>query len=77
MIVEDLSVPSPIGTLKPYVSFDSIPQRIRARLRPNGLVITNLLPLPGTEWDSMYRARFEQLRAKPSPSTSTSTRTGS
>jgi hypothetical protein len=53
-IVEDLSVPSPIGTVKPYVSFDKLPRCIHSRLRPTGVVITNLLPLPGTEWDAMY-----------------------
>ena len=54
VIVEDLSVPSPAGTVKPYVSFDLLPQRIRMRLQPEGVVIINLLPLPGTEWDAIY-----------------------
>jgi len=54
VIVEDLSVPSPVGTVKPYVSFDTLPQRIHSRLRPAGVTIINLLPLPGTEWEAMY-----------------------
>jgi len=53
-IVEDLSVPSPIGTVKPYVSFDSLPRVIRGRLAPGGVAITNVLPMPGTSWESMY-----------------------
>jgi len=63
VIVEDLSVPSPIGTVKPYVSFDTLPQRILARLKPNGVVITNLLPMPGTEWEAMY-ARISSSYAR-------------
>jgi len=53
-IVEDLSVPSPIGTVKPYVSFDSLPRVIRGRLAPGGVAITNVLPMPATSWESMY-----------------------
>lgn len=53
VIVEDLSVPSPAGTVKPYVSFDALPGLIRARLRPEGVALFNLLPLPGTSWDSI------------------------
>jgi len=53
LIVEDLSVPSPAGTVKPYVSFDTLPALIRARLRPHGVVVTNLLPLPGTSWAAL------------------------
>jgi len=53
LIVEDLSVPSPAGTVKPYVSFDTLPSLIRARLRPRGVVVTNLLPLPGTSWAAL------------------------
>ena len=54
LILEDLSVPSPIGTVKPYVSFDSLPRMIRGRLAPSGVAVTNVLPLPGTSWDAMY-----------------------
>ncbi|MDH3590612.1 MAG: hypothetical protein OER88_01945 [Planctomycetota bacterium] len=53
MIVEDLSVPSPIGTVKPYASFDPLPGLMRRRLRTGGVVLVNVLPLPGTSWDSM------------------------
>jgi len=53
LILEDLSVPSPAGTVKPYVSFDQLPDLIRSRLAPGGIAITNLLPLPGTSWDSL------------------------
>ncbi len=53
LIVEDLSVPSPAGTVKPYASFDELPSLIRRRLRPRGVAVTNLLPLPGTSWASL------------------------
>jgi spermidine synthase len=53
LIVEDLSVPSPAGTVKPYASFDTLPSLVRARLRPRGVAVTNLLPLPGTSWSAL------------------------
>ena len=53
LILEDLSVSSPAGTVKPYVSFDLLPDLIRRRLAPDGIAVTNLLPLPGTSWDSL------------------------
>ena len=53
LILEDLSVPSPIGTVKPYVSFDALPPLIRRRLKPGGVAVTNLLPLPGTSWEAI------------------------
>jgi len=53
LIVEDLSVPSPAGTIKPYVSSDPLPGLVRDRLRSGGVAVTNLLPLPGTPWPSL------------------------
>jgi spermidine synthase len=53
VIVEDLSVPSPGGTVKPYVTFDTMPDLIRARLERTGVAVFNLLPLPGTSWDAL------------------------
>ena len=53
LIVEDLSVPSAVGTVKPYETFDTLPALIARRLRPKGVVVTNLLPLPGTSWDAI------------------------
>ena len=53
VVCEDLSVPSPAGTVKPYVSFDPLPQLVKRRLAPGGVAITNLLPLPGTSWPSL------------------------
>jgi len=52
-ILEDLSVPSPAGTIKPYDSIDALPALIRTRLAPGGVAVTNLLPLPGTSWDAL------------------------
>jgi spermidine synthase len=53
LILEDLSVPSPAGTVKPYASFDTLPGLIHRRLTSGGIALTNLLPLPGTSWDAL------------------------
>jgi spermidine synthase len=53
VIVEDLSTESPVGVVKPYVTFDVLPDLIRRRLHPGGLAVTNLLPLPGTPWNAL------------------------
>ena len=53
VIVEDISMSSPIGVIKPYVSFDALPELIRGRLRGGGVAITNLLPLEGTPMASL------------------------
>ncbi len=63
LIVEDLSVPSPVGTVKPYATFDTIPERMARRLAPHGLAVFNMLPLPGTRWDSLI-ARVGQPWAR-------------
>ena len=52
-IVEDISTPSPAGVIKPYDSFDALPDLIRGRLGRGGVAVVNLLPLPGTPWDSI------------------------
>ena len=64
VIVEDLSVPGPAGTIKPYCSFDELPRLVRDRLRPGGVAITNVLPLPGTSWESLLtRVAFPHDRS--------------
>ncbi len=50
VILEDLSVPSPDGVVKPAISHDPLPGLIRRRLAPGGVAITNLLPRPGFSW---------------------------
>jgi spermidine synthase len=55
VIVEDLSTPGPSGVVKPAASFGEIPALLRARLAPGGVAVTNVLPLPGTRWDSLER----------------------
>jgi spermidine synthase len=64
LIVEDLSVPSPGGTIKPYASIDELPRLMRDRLAPDGIAVTNLLPLPGTSWAALLaRAAHPHDRA--------------
>ena len=53
LIVEDLSVLSPEGTIKPPASFDALPPLVRARLKPEGVAVTNLLPQEGSPWDAL------------------------
>lgn len=53
VIVEDLSVPGPEGTVKPAASFAALPPLVRSRLKPLGIAVTNLLPQPGASWDTL------------------------
>jgi hypothetical protein len=53
VIVEDLSVTGPEGTVKPAISFAELPALVRSRLKPTGVAITNLLPQPGASWDAL------------------------
>jgi spermidine synthase len=53
VIVEDLSVPGPAGTVKPAASFGELPALVRARMKPTGVAVTNLLPRPGSTWDAL------------------------
>ena len=50
VIVEDLSAPSPQGITKPAVALDVLPALMKKHLRPNGLVVMNVLPVPGMPW---------------------------
>lgn len=53
VIVEDLSVPSPAGTVKPAASFAQLPALVHGRLKPEGVAVTNVLPQPGSSWDAL------------------------
>jgi spermidine synthase len=53
VIVEDLSVTGPEGTVKPAVSFDALPALVQGRLKPEGVAVTNVLPQPGSPWDEL------------------------
>jgi spermidine synthase len=53
VIVEDLSVPSALGTVKPPLSFDGLPALVRRRLQPPGVAVTNVLPQPGAPWEAL------------------------
>ncbi len=50
VVVEDLSIPSPRGVVKPAESFGRLPALVRRRLAPEGVAIANLLPLAGRSW---------------------------
>lgn len=50
VIVEDLSAPTADGITKPPVALEVLPALMKRRLRPNGLVVVNVLPVPGVPW---------------------------
>ncbi|MGE0190785.1 MAG: hypothetical protein AB7T63_01975 [Planctomycetota bacterium] len=47
LILEDLSAQVDGEVTKPPVSLGSLPMAIRARLKPGGVAVTNVLPVPG------------------------------
>ena len=53
LILEDLSVPSTPESVKPVISLDTLPELMRARLRPRGIAVTNVLPVPGSAWNPL------------------------
>ena len=52
LLVEDLSVPREGDVFKPDVSWEVLPELIRARLRPGGCAVFNLMLSPGDSWNS-------------------------
>ena len=52
LLLDDLSVPQAGDVFKPAISWNVVPKLIRARLRPNGFGVFNLLPAPGGTWNS-------------------------
>jgi hypothetical protein len=50
VVLEDLSAMTPRGVTKPDVSLEVLPALMRRRLTPRGLVVLNVLPVPGWSW---------------------------
>lgn len=50
LVLEDLSVAGSAGARKPEVSLQVLPALMRERLRQDGVVVMNLLPVPGVPW---------------------------
>lgn len=50
LLLEDLSVPVEGDVFKPAVCWNTLPALIRARLRPGGVAVFNLLRPPGEPW---------------------------
>lgn len=50
LILEDLSVLGPGGETKPELSLTTLPALIHERLSDDGIVIYNILPVPGWSW---------------------------
>jgi hypothetical protein len=53
VILEDLSAPTSEGITKPGVSLDVLPALMPTRLRPGGMVVVNVLPVPGRPWTTL------------------------
>ena len=56
VIIEDLSVPTEDDVVKPDVSLGVLPPLIREKLRPGGVVVTNMLKPRGTKWEDFMPA---------------------
>src|SRR5262245_10023097 len=52
-IVEDLAVRGRSCAVKPEVSVVVLPELMQARLAPRGVIITNVLPVPGWSWSDL------------------------
>lgn len=63
LIFEDLSVPSTQESVKPVVSLDTLPDLMQRRLRPGGIAVTNVLPVPGTAWTPLLEHLAEPFPA--------------
>jgi hypothetical protein len=50
VMLEDLSEPRDDDVTKPAVSLDVLPALMKVRLRPRGLVVCNVLPVPRWPW---------------------------
>jgi hypothetical protein len=50
VIIEDLSIATADGVTKPEISYGDLPALIADRLTSDGIVLTNLLPVPGMSW---------------------------
>ena len=62
VLLEDLSIPRDGDVFKPDVSIDTLPQLIRAKLKPGGLAVFNLLPADNRSWAEMFRQVSEPFR---------------
>ncbi|MGC3959076.1 MAG: hypothetical protein QM813_14375 [Verrucomicrobiota bacterium] len=52
LLMDDLSVPQDDDVFKPAISWDVLPELMRARLQLNGVGVFNLLPAAGGTWKS-------------------------
>ena len=62
VLLEDLSIARDGDVYKPDVSIDTLPGLIRAKLKPDGLVVFNLLPADDRSWADMIRRVSEPFR---------------
>jgi spermidine synthase len=53
VVVEDLTVRGTACAIKPALCVDVLPQLVRDRLAPRGVVAINVLPVPGLGWSEL------------------------
>ncbi len=53
LILEDLSAEVDGELTKPPVTLDPLPALMASRLAPNGIAVTNVLPIPGMPWTEL------------------------
>jgi spermidine synthase len=62
-LLDDLSVPQDDDVFKPAISWDVLPELMRARLRPGGFGVFNLLPAPDRTWKNDVNKIVERFGA--------------
>jgi spermidine synthase len=53
LILEDLSTSSGRDAVKPPISLNTLPALVKRRLSPDGIAVTNVLPLPRYSWQRL------------------------
>ena len=54
-ILEDLAISSPRDAVKPAVSLHTLPELVARRVRRHGIVVNNMLPVPGRAWNAVLQ----------------------
>ena len=64
LILEDLSVETPGDVTKPNVSLGVLPALMKQKVQPRGVVVTNVLPVPGIAWRDLLATLARPWRVR-------------
>ena len=64
LILEDLSVETPGDVTKPNVSLAVLPRLMKQKVQPKGVVVTNVLPVPGIRWRDLLHGLAKPWRVR-------------